>query len=68
MDNAELESLKQIFEAYKKSTMIAYGSPDQYQYHQNQLIKKIAEHILVKFYKWAQQQYNEKQLEKHKGI
>jgi hypothetical protein len=48
--------------------MIICGSPDQYQYHQNQLIKKIAEHILVKFYKWAQQQYNEKQLEKHKGI
>ena len=66
MDNAELESLKQILEAYKKSTMIDYGSPDQYQYRQNDLIQKVAEYLLMKFYQWEQQQYNNKQLENDK--
>lgn len=66
MDNAELESLKQVFEAYKKSTMIRYGSPDQYQYRQNDLIQKVAEHLLIKFSRWEQEQYNNKQLESDK--
>jgi len=67
MNDAELDGLKKIFEAYKKSTMIAYGSPDQYQYRQNDLIQKVAEFLLIKFYQWEQQQYDNKQLEDKNG-
>lgn len=63
MDDATLTALKALSEAYKKSTMIRYGSPDQYQYRQNDLIQKVAELLLIPFYQWEHQQAINQQLE-----
>ncbi len=63
MDEAELNGLKEIFDSYKKATMIKYGTPDQYQFRQNDLTQKVAEFLLIKFYRWEQQQHEQKQLE-----
>jgi len=49
MNENELKSYQQLFDAYKKSQMIAYGSPDQFQYHQNQLCRTMAEFLLTPF-------------------
>jgi hypothetical protein len=63
MNEGELNALKEIFEAYKKATMLKYGTPDQYQFRQNDLSQKVAEYLLIKFYQWEQQQHDLKQLE-----
>lgn len=35
-----------LLELYKKSTLVKHGAPDEYQYHQNKLLRGIAEHLL----------------------
>ncbi len=64
MKDYELDNLKQLFDVYKKSQMISYGTPDQYQYRQNELIQKIAEIMLIPFYQWEQEQYDKKEKDK----
>lgn len=44
---------------YSKSELISYGSPDQYQFRQNELLKKMAEFILTPYWEWQSAQ-NEK--------
>ena len=51
---------RELFEKYKKATMISFGSPDQYQFHQNELAKSLAEFILLPFYEWESEEYKKK--------
>jgi len=64
MEEYKLEQLREVFELYKKATLISYGSPDQYQYRQNELLKKIAEVILFPFFEREREYY---ELGKAKG-
>ena len=49
----EKEALEQYYDnfidAFKKSGMISYGSPDQFQYRQNCLLQAMAEFMIAKY-------------------
>ncbi len=59
MDKERIKEYEELFDIYKKSRLISYGSPDQYQYRQNELLQKLAEFILLPFWQW-QSNENEK--------
>ncbi len=48
------DEYEDIYEAYMNSNTISMGSPDQYQYRQNQLIQKLAEFILLPYIRCSQ--------------
>lgn len=53
-------SLEDLNELYKRSVIVAYGSPDQYQFHQNELSKGLAIFLLQDFWeKESQKDDNE---------
>ncbi len=56
MDQERIKQYEELFDFYKKSRLIAYCSPDQFQYRQNELLQKLAEFILLPFW---QRQNNE---------
>lgn len=43
-----------------RSMRISYGSPDQYQFHQNELTKAIADFLLEPYY-WQKKQIKKKE-------
>ncbi len=49
MDDLMKKQYEDLFESYKKSQMVSYGSPDQYQYRQNKLLQKLSEVILFPY-------------------
>jgi predicted protein tyrosine phosphatase len=42
MDEEKNKLFDQLYDAYKKASLVSFGSPDQYQFHQNNLIKALA--------------------------
>lgn len=44
-------TIEQLDDLYKKSNLIAYGRPDQYQMHQNNLARGVAAFLLQDFWK-----------------
>lgn len=61
MEDQQLKEYKEIFDLYQKSRMIAYGSPDQFQYRQNELLQKLAEFILIPFWQWEHEEHKKKE-------
>lgn len=59
MNETEKLALKNIFEAYKKSELVMYGSPDQFQFRKNQLLTAIADFILCSHEKECEEMCNE---------
>jgi predicted protein tyrosine phosphatase len=46
MNDLMKKEYEELYQLLSQSNMICYGSPDQYQYRQNQLLQKIA-HIML---------------------
>jgi hypothetical protein len=59
MDKEEVKDFEILNDKYIKSLSIAFGSPDQYQYHQNELCKEIARFILKPY--WVKQMEKSKE-------
>jgi hypothetical protein len=56
MEEWPLKKYKELLETYDRSRMISYGSPDQFQYRQNQLLQALAEFILEHYYKCQEEE------------
>jgi hypothetical protein len=56
MEKYKLDQLKNINEKYKLAAFVSYGSPDQYQFRQNELMRCLAEFILTPFWQWENEQ------------
>lgn len=52
MEEKQIKKYEELFEKFKKASMICYGSPDQFQYRQNELLHALAEFILMPFWQW----------------
>jgi len=50
MDEVTKEQYRQLFEKYKESRMVKYGSPDQFQWRKNELIEALAEFVLIPYF------------------
>ena len=64
MEQEELNRYEELYDLYKKSRMICYGSPDQFQYRQNELLQKVAEIILLPYWKCQNKELEENEKEK----
>lgn len=51
MEEDEKLLFHKLYEDYKKANLISYGSPDQYQFRQNNLLKSLSEVILFPYLK-----------------
>ncbi len=55
MQESELEMMKlaycNLLNKYKKSNLVCFGRPDNFQFHQNELNQSIAEYLLQPFWK-----------------
>jgi predicted protein tyrosine phosphatase len=61
MKKYKKDKYERIFEKYKESQLIAYCTPDQYQFRQNELIKELAEFILTPYFKWKNEQVEDEE-------
>lgn len=52
MNEELLKIYEEIFDNYKKAELVSYGTPDQYQFRQNELSKSVAKFILMPYWKW----------------
>ncbi len=43
------DDVKELLDLLQKSQLVKYGSPDEFQYHQNRLTRAIAKYVL-KYY------------------
>jgi len=59
MNESQKASYEDLFEAYKKTQLVAYGSADQYQFHRNELCIKLAEFILLPYFEQIQNENEE---------
>ena len=62
MEDYKKEQYEKIFDKYKKATMISYGSPDQFQFRQNELMLSLAEFILTPYWQWEHEKATQEQL------
>lgn len=67
MEEEKIKQYEELMKLYKESQMVKYGSPDQFQYRQNQLLKELAKFILIPFCKW-QIEEEEKNRRKHVSL
>lgn len=51
MEEKEKKLFEKLYDHYKKSNMLCFGSPDQFQYRQNQLLPSLVELILYPYLK-----------------
>lgn len=66
MEEYEIERYKPLMKRYEEANLIRFGSPDQFQFRQNQLLKQLAEFILAPFSKWEAEQ-NAKRFQEGNG-
>jgi len=55
-----IERLQELEDAYKRATLVCYGSPDQYQFRHNELIRAMAEIMLQPLYDIRFEEMNKK--------
>ncbi len=56
MDEIQIKSYKELFDKIKVSRMVKYGSPDQFQFRQNELIQALADFIMLPYYQYEHEQ------------
>jgi hypothetical protein len=54
MNEHEIEEFKKINEKYRQATSLRYGTPDQYQFRQNELMHALARFILEPYWKYEE--------------
>ena len=64
MEQDEINRFMDIEDAYTRSNLINYGSPDQYQYRQNQLCQKLAEFVLTPYWNFQSEDQQKKKQKK----
>jgi hypothetical protein len=56
VNEEEIKKYKKLFEKLKESRMVKYGSPDQFQWRQNELLQEMADFIMIPYYQWEHEQ------------
>lgn len=58
MEQYKVDQYKKVFEKYQRATLVSFGSPDQYQFRQNELMHALAEFILIPYWQYEREKHH----------
>lgn len=56
MNKDDLNAFRDLYDVYQRAMLISHGSPDQFQYRQNQLTQAVAEFLLAPYLKYEEEE------------